>query len=47
MSADHDSPGQPTHAVENQAPPLPALNLYDSDRVLKGAVAAEGAAPRR
>ena len=35
-------PGQPTHAVENQAPPLPELNLFESDRVLKGAVAEEG-----
>ncbi len=39
-----NDPGQPTHAVENQAPPLPELNLFESDRVLKGAVTEEGGA---
>jgi putative acyl-CoA dehydrogenase len=42
MPADVSDPGQPTHAVENQAPPLPELNLFESDRVLKDAVAQEG-----
>jgi putative acyl-CoA dehydrogenase len=37
-------PGRPTHEVENQPPPLPELNLYETDRVLKAAVAREGAA---
>ncbi|MDX1576368.1 MAG: acyl-CoA dehydrogenase family protein, partial [Kiloniellales bacterium] len=44
MRADLTEPGRPTHAVENQAPPLPELNLFASDRVLKSAVAAEGGA---
>ena len=35
-------PGQPTHAVENQPPPLPELNLYETDWALVDAVAAEG-----
>ena len=38
---DPGDPGQPTHAVENQPPPLPDLNLFESDRVLKDAVAVE------
>jgi putative acyl-CoA dehydrogenase len=41
-SPEAEEPGQPTHAVENQPPPLGDLNLFESDRVLKDAVAAEG-----
>ena len=43
MPSQHGPPGQPTHSVENQPPPLEALNLYESDRTLKAAVAREGA----
>ena len=42
MPAETNDPGLPTHAVENQPPPLPDLNLFESDRVLKDAVAVEG-----
>jgi putative acyl-CoA dehydrogenase len=42
MPAETNDPGQPTHAVENQPPPLPDLNLFECDRVLKDAVAEEG-----
>lgn len=42
MPADLNDPGQPTHSVENQPPPLPELNLFESDRVLNDAVAGEG-----
>ena len=41
-TAETTEPGRPTHAVENQPPPLGELNLFESDRVLKDAVAAEG-----
>ncbi len=41
--ADPDALGQPTHALENQPPPLPELDLYKSDRVLTAAVARYGA----
>ncbi len=37
-------PGRPTHAVENQPPPLSELNLFETDRALRHAVAEEGGA---
>jgi putative acyl-CoA dehydrogenase len=42
MANDPTTPGRPTHAVENQPPPLPELNLFESDRVLTDAVVKEG-----
>jgi putative acyl-CoA dehydrogenase len=42
MANDPGEPGRPTHAVENQPPPLPEVNLFESDRVLKDAVVTEG-----
>ena len=43
MTANTTIPGRPTHEVENQPPPLPELNFYETDRALKAAVTREGA----
>ena len=45
MTENTTIPGRPTHEVENQPPPLPELNLYETDRALKAALVREGAGP--